>query len=468
MITVAKILRRYSHMSTQNQTIGYLPDERPPFIELLLFALQQIVVMFPATVLVALITGFHVSTTIFASGLSTLAFLLVTGRKIPLYYGSSFSYIAAIASIMSADAFAAYSLNDKISTAQFGIVMSGFVSILAGMIIKRCGKDTIEKVLPPTVTGSIAIIIGLSLSANALSNASAVPSNTPDALTSVAVDMAWVVAVITLLSTILYSVYLKGKLSQLPILFGLFTGYIAAAIIGAITGVPFMNFNTIDTGSIVSIPVFTFPKPSFAAVAAIMPIAIATIPESTAHIFQLDIYVNDLARKKGSKKTYDLDGKLGINLIGDGIGDIVSGLIGGPAGTNYGENISAMAISKIFSVSVLMTAAIITMIISCFTPLINLVYSIPTAVIGGLSIYLFGIIAAQGIAIMMDRKIDMFDAKNLAVIAVILILGLGGSFNFEGGMIPMFGREFPAIATAALVGIVLNLILSTNLGRKTS
>ncbi|MDF2951646.1 MAG: xanthine permease, partial [Anaerocolumna sp.] len=165
-------------MSTKNQPIGYLPDERPPILELIPFALQQIVVMFPATVLVALITGFHVSTTIFASGLATLCFILVTGRKIPLYYGSSFSYIAAIASIMGAEAFSTYSLNEKISIAQFGIVMSGFVSIIAGMIIKRSGKSTIDKVLPPTVTGSISIIIGLSLAAIAMSDASAFPAVT--------------------------------------------------------------------------------------------------------------------------------------------------------------------------------------------------------------------------------------------------------------------------------------------------
>lgn len=142
------------------------------------------------------------------------------------------------------------------------------------------------------------------------------------------------------------------------------------------------------------------------------------------------------------------------------MGDIISGLIGGPAGTNYGENISTMAISKNFSVPVLMAAAVITMIISCFTPLINVIYSIPTSVIGGLSIYLYGVIGAQGVTIMMDKKVDMFSSKNLAVIAVILIVGLGGNYAFEGGMIPMFGIELPALATAAVVGIVLNLILS--------
>lgn len=447
-------------MTTKNEVIGYLPDERPQPIGLLFFALQQIVVMFPATVLVALITGFHVSTTIFASGLATLGFLLVTKGQIPLYYGSSFSYIAAIASIMSAEAFAGYTLNDKISIAQFGIIMSGLVSILAGFIIKRSGKATIDKVLPPTVTGSIAIIIGLSLAANAMTNAASIPAGIAEALQSNASGYAWIVAIITLISTILYSVYLKGSLSQLPILFGLVTGYIAALIIGNITGIPFVTFNTIESASILNMPIFTFPKPSLTAVIAIMPIAIATIPESTAHVYQLDIYVNDLAKKKGVSKKYDIENKLGLNLIGDGIGDIISGFIGGPAGTNYGENISAMAISKNFSVHVLGLAAILTMIISCFTPLINIIYSIPTCVIGGLSIYLFGVIAAQGITIMMDKKVDMFSSKNLAVIAVILIVGLGGSFGFPGGMIPMFGIQIPAIATAAMVGIILNLLLS--------
>ncbi|WP_313347032.1 solute carrier family 23 protein [Sedimentibacter sp.] len=447
-------------MSTKNEVFGYLPDERPPIIGLIFFALQQIVVMFPATVLVALITGFHVSTTIFASGLATLGFILVTGRQIPLYYGSSFSYIAAIASIMSAEAFAGYSLNDKISIAQFGIIMSGFVSIIAGYIIKRSGKDKIDKVLPATVTGSIAIIIGLSLAANAMTNAAAVPAGLAESQLQTAGSMAWIIAIITMLSTILYSVYLKGKLSQLPILFGLVTGYIAAAVIGGVTGIEFINFNTVQSSGILNLPIFTLPKPSMTAIIAIMPIAIATIPESTAHVYQLHIYVNDLARKKGSNKEYDIENKLGLNLIGDGIGDIISGFIGGPAGTNYGENISAMAISKNFSIHVLMLAAILTMVISCFTPLINIIYSIPTCVIGGLSIYLFGVIAAQGITIMMDKEVDMFNSKNLAVIAIILIVGLGGSFGFSGGMIPMFGAEIPAIATAAVVGIALNLMLS--------
>lgn len=443
---------------SNNTVRGYLPDERPPFGELILFALQQIIVMFPATVLVALLTGFHVSTTIFASGFATLCFIIVTGKKIPLYYGSSFSYISAITGLMSANQ--ALPQNEQIALAQFGIMMSGLVSIAAGFIIKKFGQKLIDRLLPPAVTGSIAIIIGLSLCTAALSNASSIPKSVAPELVENATSYAWIIALVTLFTTIIYSVYLKGRLSQFPILFGLLTGYITAAIIQSVTGVEFINFNTLQQSSILSLPEFTLPKPNWGAVAAIMPIALATIPESTAHIFQLDIYVNGLAKMKGSNKKYDLESRLGDNLIGDGIGDIVSAAIGGPAGTNYGENISAMALTKNFSVYVLMAAAVITMIMSCFTPLVNLIYSIPNAVIGGLSIYMFGVIAAQGIAIIMEKQVDMFDARNLAVIATILIFGLGGTFKYKEGMIEMFGGRVPAIAFAAILGIILNLLLS--------
>ena len=447
-------------MSLKQQNVGYLPDEKPPFSQLILFALQQIIVMFPATVLVALLTGFHVDTTIFASGLATIGFVLITKRKIPLFYGSSFSYITAIVSITGAEAFAGPVADEKISAAQFGIVLSGLISIGAGIVIKQFGQDVIERVLPPTVTGSIAIVIGLSLSKTAMENPSLMP-NGIDAGDTLAGNLAWIIAIVTLLATILFSAYLKGTWSQVPILLGLLTGYFTALILGAIYNINFVDFNKIiyESDAIFSIPHFTFPKANLAAVAAIMPIAIATIPESTAHLYQLDIYVNKLAEKKNSKKRYSISDKLGLNLIGDGLGDMISGVIGGPAGTNYGENLSTMAITQNFSIPMLITAAIITMIIACFRPLTSLVYSIPNAVIGGISIFLFGVIAAQGITIMIEKKVDMFDSKNLAVIATILVIGIGGSFGFAGdGMIPIFGLELPAIATAAIFGILLNLL----------
>ena len=453
-------------MVRNQQEIGYLPDERPPVWKLLLYALQQVIVMFPATVAVAIITGFHISTTIFASGFATICFILVTGRKIPLYYGSSFSYVAAIGSLMTSEALAGLTLNEKISIAQFGIVMSGFVSIIAGLIVNRFGRDSIEKILPASITGPIAMVIGLTLAGTALSDAASIAIDTAgtvvvaDSQMQLAKNMAWIISLVTLISTILFSVYLKGFMGQLPLILGPIVGCLATFIINLATGINLFKVlpETANSG-IFALPIFTLPKPSAMAVAAIMPIAIATIPESTAHVYQLDIYVNDLAKKKGTGKKFNIADKLGLNLIGDGIGDIVSGLVGGPAGTNYGENISAMAITRIFSVPVIIAASIIAMVIACFTPLVNAIYSIPTAVIGGMEIYLFGAIAAQGVAIMVEKKVDLFSSKNIAVIATIMVIGLGGQYAF-GGNIPFFGVNVPCIAGAAIFGILLNLVLS--------
>jgi uracil permease len=447
-------------MKVKQDVIGYLPDESPSFLRLLILALQQIIVMFPATVLVALYTGFHVSTTIFASGLATLCFIFITKRKIPLYYGSSFSYIAAISAITLAE-YGETASDLLIGKAQFGIIMSGLVSIVVGLILKKVKFETIEKVLPATVTGSVALIIGLSLSATALNNASDVSSIVGVTDASLATNLSWVIALVTLFTTIFFSVYLKkGIWSQIPILLGLIIGYVTALIIGWSTGIQFVNFGLLNTKDIFQVPHFTLPVPSLEAVLAIMPIAIATIPESTAHLYQLDIYVNNLANERGVSDKYNIADKLGLNLIGDGLGDMISAAIGGPAGTNYGENLSTMSITRNFSVNVLISASIITMIISFFTPLSSLVYSIPGAVIGGLSIYLFGVIAAQGIAIMIEKKVDLFSSKHLAIIAIILIVGLGGSFNFPNGMIPLFGFKAPAIATAAIMGIIINLLFN--------
>ncbi|HZK25663.1 MAG TPA: solute carrier family 23 protein [Oscillospiraceae bacterium] len=453
-------------MQNKELVNGYLPDENPPVWQLFLYAIQQVIVMFPATVAVAIITGFHISTTIFASGLATIAFVLVTGRKIPLYYGSSFSYVAAIGSLMASESLAGYPLNDKIAIAQFGIIMSGFVSIAAGIVVNRFGRDAIEKILPASVTGPIAMVIGLTLAATALQDAASIAIDTAgtinvaEAQIALASNFAWTISLVTLLSTILFSVYLKGVWGQLPLLLGPVLGCITTYIIKLATGISlFKVLPAAANTSIFALPMFTLPKISWLAVAAIMPIAIATIPESTAHVYQLDIYVNDLAKKKGSSKRYNIADKLGLNLIGDGIGDIVSGLIGGPAGTNYGENISAMAITRVFSVPVLIGASIIAMIIACFTPLINSIYAIPTAVIGGLEVYLFGAIAAQGIAIMVEKSVDLFSSKNIAIIATIMVIGIGGQYGF-GGNIPFFGLQVPTIAGAAIFGIILNLLLS--------
>jgi len=434
-------------MDKPKSVLGYLPEDRPTTGKLILFALQQVLVMFPATVTVALLTGFHVSTTIFASGLATLCFLFFTKGQIPLYYGSSFAYLSALAAFMGTQRYGVTAPDALISQAQFGIICSGFVSIIAGLIVNRYGIEKIEKVLPPTVTGSVAMIIGLSLAGSAMSQAGMF-----DAATGTTSGVGWIAALVTLFATIFFSVYLKGVWGQISILLGILVGYAVSIPLGLV------DFSAMLTGSIIQVPHFTLPTPNVGAVAAIMPIAIATIPESTAHVFQLDIYVNDLADKMGRPRR-DIAGKLGLNLIGDGIGDIVSSLFGGPAGTNYGENISTMAITKNFSVWMLGAAAVLAMAISFIVPVSAAINSIPGAVINGACIYLFGVIGAQGVAIMINRKVDMFSARNLAVIATILIIGLGGYFGFPGNSIPVGSFKLPAIATAAIFGIVLNLLL---------
>ena len=439
-------------MSKQVQ--GYLPDERPPLGKLLAFAVQQLLVMFPATVTVALLTGFHVSTAIFASGLATLVFLLVTRGKIPLYYGSSFSYIAAVMGITGASEFGKVVEDALISQAQFGIILSGLVSIVVGLIVSRFGTEKIEKVLPPSVTGSIALVIGGSLFGVAITTAGGY-----NAAAGTTVGAAWIAALVTLLATIAFSVFLKGVWKQLPILLGIIVGYLVSLPLGLIDFTP-----VLETGILVA-PHFTLPTPNLMAVVAIMPIAIATIPESTAHLFQLDLYVNKLAKEKSvSAKKYNISDKLGLNLIGDGIGDMVAALFGGPGGTNYGENISVMMITKVYSAVVLGATAILAMAISFIGPVSAFINTIPAAVINGACIYLFGVIAVQGVALMIEKKVDIFDERNVAIIAVILVIGIGGSFGFAGGMIPFFGAQLPAIATAAIVGIVLNLLLQ--IGRK--
>ncbi len=453
-------------MTSKKDSYGYLPEEKPELGKLLIYALQQVIVMFPATITVALITGFQVSTTIFASGLATLCFILITGKRIPLYYGSSFAYLAAVSAMAmaegSADQIAQWNATgilpaELISKAQFGIIMSGFVSIAAGLLVRKFGKDTIEKILPASITGPVSMIIGLTLAGNALGDAVSKDGSS--------LGTAWlIVSLVTLLSTVFFSKYLKGFLGQIPLLLGAACGCVAAALfyfggINLFRSISDESLNSLASFGPFAVPAFTFPKFSLNALVGIMPIAIATIPESTAHMYQLDIYVNDVAKKKGKKMGYSLIDLLDINLIGDGLCDMVAGVIGGPAGTNYGENISTMAITKVFSVPVLMAASVIAMIVACFTPLIKAIYGIPLAVIGGLEVYLFGAIAAQGIAIMIDKKVDMFSSKNIAVIAVIMVIGLGGQYAF-GGNIPFFGLNIPCVAGASVFGILLNALLS--------
>lgn len=417
----------------EKKLIGYLPPDRPPFGAMLSLGFQHVLTMFPATVLVAILTKFDVGVTLFASGLATTIALLASGKRIPLYYGSSFSYIAAIVGVVGASW-------GGPQVAQVGIVATAIVNVLAGLLISAVGKEALDRVLPPTITGSVAIVIGI-------------------ALAKAALDMAganWTVAVITLVATVLFSVYLRGLglLGMLPVLLGAILGYLVAIPAGLV------NFAPVAQAAWLRLPNFSFPAfgspNAWLAVISIAPIAIATIPESTAHLYQISLYVDRLAEEQG-RKPLQIKRLIGLNLILDGIGDSLNGLLGGCAGTNYGENNSLMAITRNYSVPVLITAGVIAMFLGFIGKLAALVGTLPAAVTGGLAIYLFGVIGLQGVALMMSEKVDLFDPRELAVGATILVIGIGGS-AFPGGNIPIWGMSLPSIATSAVVGIVLNLI----------
>ncbi len=440
-------------MAVKEQPIaGYLPADTPPWGAMLSLGFQQVLTMFPATVLVAILTKFDVGVTLLASGLGTIVALLVSSRRIPMYYGSSFSYITVIVTAMSLyanDCFAdpaTFYCPEGVRIVQVGIIGTAVVEILFGLLIMRIGKAALDKVLPPIITGSVAIVIGIALAGTALSEASA----------------NWLVAFITLIVTIAFSVYLQGKglLGMLPILLGALVGYLVSIPFGLV------NFGLIGEAAWVRVPNITFPAfadpNAWAVVVSISLIAIATIPESTAHLYQMSLYIDALAKELG-KAPIEIKKLIGLNLVADGADDVVVGLLGGCPGTNYGENNSLMAITRNYSVPVLMTAGVMAILLGFIGKLAALVNTIPVAVIGGLSIYLFGVIGMQGVALIQSEKVNLFEPRQLAVGATVLVAGIGGALGLPNGLFPfnipvLFPNGIPAIVFAAIVGILLNAL----------
>jgi uracil permease len=435
-----------------DKVLGYMPEDKPPIGAMVSLGFQQVLTMFPATVLVAILTKFDVGVTLLASGLGTIVALLVSKRRIPLYYGSSFSYITVIITVMALYAPTCFNdpttvyCPDGVRLAQVGIIATGILNILIGLLIQRAGKAALDRVLPPIVTGSVAIVIGIALAGAALGMAGA----------------NWLVAFITLIVTIIFSVYLQGKglLGMLPILLG--------AVVGYLISIPFglVQFGVINQAAWLRVPNITFPAfadpRAWSVVVSVALIAIATIPESTAHLYQMSLYIDQLAKDLKRAPT-SIKNLIGLNLVADGADDLVVGMLGGCAGTNYGENNSLMAITRNYSVPVLFAAGAIAIMLGFVGKLAALVNTIPVAVTGGLAIYLFGVIGKQGIALIQSEKVNLFDPKNLAIGASILVLGIGGAMGLPDGLYPfqvpvLFPSGIPAIVFAAIVGILLNLL----------
>jgi uracil permease len=441
---------------------GYLPNDWPPLGQLILLGLQHVLTMFPATVLVALLCGFHPSTVLLGAGVSTLVALTLSKRAIgtfiPLFYGSSFSYIASYLGIAQAMGhkvqFGVPAPDEVISVMQIGIVATGILNIAIGFLIKAVGKAAVDRVLPPVVTGSVACVIGFGLAKAALD------------MSMVVVPGYWGIALFTLLATVAFSCLLqnRGFIGMLPILLGAIAGYVLTLIVAPGQ----ISFANVAAAPMLAAPHLTWPAltgPMVAtAIFSIAIMAIATIPESTAHLYQIGLYSDRLAEDQGREKP-KLDRFVGWNLVFDGIGDFIHGLFGATAGTNYGENNSLMAITRNFSGPALLAAGVICILLAFVGKLSAFVATIPVFVSGGLALYLFGVIGMQGIALMQEHKVNMFEPLPLALGATIMVIGIGGNIGYEGGFLPIkipgiFPNGLPAIATAAVVGIVMNVVFS--------
>ena len=367
---------------------------------------QHLFAMFGATVLVPILVGIDPAIALFSSGLGTLAHLTVTKYKIPAYMGSSFAYIAAMQTLMKTDGIAA--------VAQ-GAMAGGLVYLLVALIVKYAGKDWIDKVLPPIVVGPIIMVIGLNLAANAVNDATTLNKSYS--------IYALLISMVTLFAVILFNMYGKKIVGVVPILLGLHWIQVPNF------DIPFVDYSF-----------KLYPS----AILTMAPIAFVTMTEHFGHVMVL----NSL-----TERDYFKDPGLDRTLTGDGLAQIIAGFFGAPPVTSYGENIGVMALSKVYSVYVIAGAAVIAVLMSFIGKLSALLHSIPTPVLGGLSIALFGVIAASGLKILVEHKIDFDNKKNLLIASVILVSGIGGL------MIDLGGLQITGVASSTILGILLYQIL---------
>jgi uracil permease len=421
-----------------NSVSGYLPNDRPGVVRLVLLGLQHVVTMFPATILVALLCGFHPSTVLLGAGISTIVALILSkrgiGMFIPLFYGSSFSYIAAYLGVAQAMGhkvqFGVPAPDEVIALMQAGIICTGFLNVIVGFVIKRLGKAKLDRVLPPVVTGSVACVIGFGLAKAALD------------MSLTVVPGYWGIALVTLIATVAFSYLLQGKgfIGMLPILLGAIVGYVLTLVV-APDQISFKNF---VEAPLIAAPHITLPSFSgpllLTAIFSISIMALATIPESTAHLYQMSLYVDRLAEEQARPK-YHLDQHVGFNLVLDGIGDVLHGLFGATAGTNYGENNSLMAITRNYSGPALMAAGVICILLAFVGKLSAFVG--PSGVRERGSPSTFRRDRHAGHRADAGAQGESLRPLRLAVGASILVIGIGGNIGYEAGSCRSRSRRLP-------------------------
>ena len=406
--------------------------EKPAPFQGILLSFQHVFAMFGATILVPLILGMPVSVALFASGIGTLIYQVATQFKVPVYLGSSFAYISAMA-------LAIKEMGGDISAAQTGIFFVGLIYVLIAGLVKAIGTKWIDTLLPPVVIGPMIIVIGLGLANSAVTSAGFVA------------DGDWknvVVAIVTFLIAAFVNTKGKGFAKIVPFLIAIIGGYIVALLLGLVDFTPVHEaawfelpgfYLPFETGVFKSYNFYFGPE-----MVAILPIAVVTVAEHIGdHTVLSQICGRQFLKNPGLSRT----------LIGDGVATAVSALIGGPANTTYGENTGVIGMTRIASVSVIRNAALIAIAFSFLGKFTALISTIPSAVLGGMSILLYGVIASNGLKVLIESRVDFGQVRNLIVASSMLVLGLGGAV-LNIGAITLSGT-----ALSAIVGIILNLVL---------
>ena len=419
----------------QESTVDLLldVDQRPSTGKGILLSFQHVFAMFGATILVPLILGMPVSVALFASGVGTLIYMIATGFRVPVYLGSSFAFITAMSLAMK-------ELGGDVSAAQTGVILTGFIYVLVAAGVRFAGTKWIDKLLPPIIIGPMIIVIGLGLAGSAVTNAGLVADgNWKNAL----------VAVVTFLIAAFINTKGKGFLRIIPFLFAIIGGYLFALTLGLVDFTPVLKANWFE------IPGFYLPFSTGGAfkeynlyfgpeTIAILPIAIVTISEHIGdHTVLGQICGRQFLKEPGLHRT----------LLGDGIATSVSAFLGGPANTTYGENTGVIGMTRIASVSVIRNAAFIAIALSFLGKFTALISTIPNAVLGGMSILLYGVIASNGLKVLIKERVDFAQMRNLIIASAMLVLGLGGAI-LKLGPVTLSGT-----ALSAMTGIILNLIL---------
>ena len=404
----------------------------------LILGIQHTLAMFGATVLVPALTGLNTSITLFCAGLGTLLFHWVTKKKVPVFLGSSFAFMAGIMAIIGDSRMGDPDFMEKLASVKGALIIAGLVYVLFAGLIKIFGYEKVNKLLPPIVTGPIIIVIGLRLSGTAIN--SAFYYNGEFSLKSV------LVTVVILTVVICVSIFAKGIFNLMPILFAIIAGYLVCLPLGfcdftAVREAHFLSFMDKDiVAQLLCIPQFKLD-----AILAIAPIALVTMSEHVGDITTNGAVVG---------KNFMVDPGVHRTILGDGLATALAGLLGGPANTTYGENTGVLAVTKVYDPSVIRIAAVFAMILGIFGKFGGFITSIPSPVTGGISIVLYGMISAVGVRILINSRLNFGNSRNLLVAAIILVLGIGCD------SIPVYGAvTISGLALAAVVGIILAFIL---------